>query len=256
MSVNVKINGIAYSGINSVKLPLVDGSGYAQFDYVNSATEVTLSSISATYSGGDVTVGTAVTDLTGIVVTATYSDGSTQTVTDYTLSGEITEGSNTITVNYSGKTTTFTVMGVAESEPENVVEFTDPIRTDGETYAKFYVGADNTTENKVVQGDSNICISEISFNAGDTVKLNITSNSFTGWDYFRVATYYGDWDGTTEITVGNTIDAYYTEGVGSDSKKENVAINHEYVYTMTNAGKIVVCTYNGGQNYKVTAEVM
>lgn len=77
--------------------------------------EVTLSSISATYSGGDVAVGTAVTDLTGIVVTAHYSDGSTATVTDYTLSGTIAEGSNTIAVSYGGKTTTFTVTGVAES---------------------------------------------------------------------------------------------------------------------------------------------
>lgn len=82
-------------------------------------TEVTLSSISATYSGGEVTVGTALTDLTGITVTATYSDGSTATVTDYTLSGEIAEGSNTITVSYGGKTTTFTVTGVAESSGAN-----------------------------------------------------------------------------------------------------------------------------------------
>lgn len=77
--------------------------------------EVTLSSISATYSGGDVAVGTAVTDLTGIVVTAHYSDGSTATVTDYTLSGTIAEGSNTIAVSYGGKTTTFTVTGIEEN---------------------------------------------------------------------------------------------------------------------------------------------
>lgn len=79
--------------------------------------EVTLTSISATYSGGDVAVGTALTDLTGIVVTATYSDGSTAAVTGYTLSGEIAEGSNTITVTYQGKTATFTVNGAAEEEP-------------------------------------------------------------------------------------------------------------------------------------------
>lgn len=78
-------------------------------------TEKTLISISATYSGGDVAVGTAVTDLTGIVVTATYSDGSTATVTDYTMSGEIAEGENTITVAYKGMITTFTVTGIAES---------------------------------------------------------------------------------------------------------------------------------------------
>lgn len=77
--------------------------------------EVTLSSISAVYSGGDVHVGTAVTDLTGIVVTAHYSDGSSASVTDYTLSGTIAEGSNTVIVTYQGETATFTVTGVAES---------------------------------------------------------------------------------------------------------------------------------------------
>ena len=75
--------------------------------------EKTLSSISATYSGGDVSVGTAVTALTGIVVTAYYSDGSTESVTGYTLSGTIAEGSNTVTVMYQDKTTTFTVNGVS-----------------------------------------------------------------------------------------------------------------------------------------------
>lgn len=78
---------------------------------------VTLTGISATYSGGDVAEGTALSDLTGIVVTATYSDGSTKTVTDYTLSGTTAEGSNTITVTYEGMTATFTVTGIAEEEP-------------------------------------------------------------------------------------------------------------------------------------------
>ena len=77
-------------------------------------TDKTLTSISATYTGGEVTVGTALIDLTGITVTAHYSDGSTDTITGYTLSGEIVEGKNTITVSYGGKTTTFTVTGVAE----------------------------------------------------------------------------------------------------------------------------------------------
>ena len=82
-------------------------------------TEVTLTSISAVYGGGEVAVGTAVTDLTGIVVTAHYSDGSTATVTGYALSGEIAEGENTITVTYQGKTATFAVTGIAESSGEN-----------------------------------------------------------------------------------------------------------------------------------------
>jgi hypothetical protein len=77
--------------------------------------EAILTSISATYTGGNVEAGTAVTDLTGIVVTAHYSDGSTETVTGYTLSGTIAEGENTVTVSYGGKTTSFAVTGVAES---------------------------------------------------------------------------------------------------------------------------------------------
>ncbi|MBR2131491.1 MAG: bacterial Ig-like domain-containing protein [Oscillospiraceae bacterium] len=77
--------------------------------------DVTLTSIAVKYSGGDVDVGTALSDLTGIVVTATYSDGSTKTVSGYTLSGEIAEGVNIITVSYGGLTATFTVTGVAET---------------------------------------------------------------------------------------------------------------------------------------------
>jgi hypothetical protein len=82
------------------------------------AAPVTLTSISATYSGGSVPAGTAVSDLTGIVVKAHYSDGTSEPVTAYTMTGAIGEGSNTVTVSYGGKTTTFTVVGVAESEEE------------------------------------------------------------------------------------------------------------------------------------------
>lgn len=79
----------------------------------------TLTSISATYTGGNVEVGTALTSLTGIAVTATYSDSTTTNVTDYVLTGSILEGSNTITVTYQGKTTTFEVIGVKPSVSNN-----------------------------------------------------------------------------------------------------------------------------------------
>lgn len=96
----------------------IEDSGSTEPD-VPEEPEKTLTGISATYSGGDVAVGTALTALTGIAVTATYSDGSTAIVTDYTLSGQIAEGSNTITVSYGGMTTTFAVTGVSESGGED-----------------------------------------------------------------------------------------------------------------------------------------
>lgn len=44
-----------------------------------------------------------------LTVTATMSDSTTRTVTNYTLSGTLAVGTSTITVSYGGKTTTFNV---------------------------------------------------------------------------------------------------------------------------------------------------
>ncbi|MBR3974142.1 MAG: metallophosphoesterase [Oscillospiraceae bacterium] len=78
--------------------------------------EAKLVSISAVYSGGSVAQGTPVNRLSGITVTGTYDDGSTVSITDYTMTPEIIEeGVNTITVSYEGMTATFTVTGTALS---------------------------------------------------------------------------------------------------------------------------------------------
>lgn len=120
-SVHITMGGTEMVNKAFTAAPLESGwsVGAVTGDIVITATAeempVTLSGIFASYAGGDVPVGTAVTDLTGITVTAAYSDGSTAAVTNYTLSGTIGEGSNTITVSYGGKTATFTVTGVADS---------------------------------------------------------------------------------------------------------------------------------------------
>ena len=100
-------------------------------------TDKTLTSISVTYAGGEVTVGTALTDLTGITVTAHYSDGSTDTITGYTLSGEIVEGKNTIIVSYGGKTTTFMVTGVASGGTESNIAYL-PVAYKGSEYWAYF----------------------------------------------------------------------------------------------------------------------
>lgn len=111
------VNGMFYVNAILTALGAEAREGSSEDDKPDApvAPEVTLTSISTTYSGGDVVAGTAVSALTGVVVTAHYSDGSTATVTGYTLSGTIAEGSNTVTVSYGGKTATFTVTGVVES---------------------------------------------------------------------------------------------------------------------------------------------
>lgn len=92
--------------------------------------EKTLTSLTAVYSGGAVSVGTDVSQLTGIVVTAGYSDGTSAAVTGYTLSGTIAEGENVITVAYGGLSTTFTVTGEEEGETV-LIHVTDYEKLDG-----------------------------------------------------------------------------------------------------------------------------
>lgn len=71
----------------------------------------TLESITATLSSSAaMTTDNVLDDLRPyLTVRATYSDGSTQAVSNYTLNGSMNVGTNTITVTYGGKTTTFTV---------------------------------------------------------------------------------------------------------------------------------------------------
>ena len=71
----------------------------------------TLESISAEYTQSGTVYDTDTLDSLkpDLVVTAQYSDSSTEVVTTYTLSGTLTEGTSTITVTYEGETTTFTV---------------------------------------------------------------------------------------------------------------------------------------------------
>ncbi len=77
---------------------------------------VTLTSITAYYSGTAVTVGTDISR-DNISVTAVYSDASTAKITDYTLvSATVTDvGVNTFTVIYQGKTASFYVSGIKPS---------------------------------------------------------------------------------------------------------------------------------------------
>lgn len=100
---------------------IVEGTNTVTITYLTKTTTISVIgvvapivvSISAVYTGGAVPAGTNVNDLTGLTVTATYSDSSTSEVTGYTLSGTINYGVNTITVTYDEATTTFSVTGTA-----------------------------------------------------------------------------------------------------------------------------------------------
>lgn len=90
-----------------------------------------LQSISAVYTqSGTVTPSTPLDDLkSDLVVTATFEDGTTKTVTNYTLSGTLAIGTSTVTVTYFTETTTF---NVTVSLPSDIVyQLSAPLVCDG-----------------------------------------------------------------------------------------------------------------------------
>ena len=92
-----------------------------------------------------------------LVVTATYTDSTTTTVTDYTLSGTLTAGTSTITVSYGGKADTFdvTVTSAMWFLTENYtlnkstpcIDTGIPILSVDQTYTIFLDVSQSTTEN-------------------------------------------------------------------------------------------------------------
>ena len=91
----------------------IDDDGQSLYDALDLALNppANLSSITCVYTQSGTVYDTASLDdlKTDLVVTAHWSDNTTSTVTTYTLSGTLTEGTSTITVSYGGKTTTFNV---------------------------------------------------------------------------------------------------------------------------------------------------
>ena len=96
------------------KVAYIDDDGQDYYDALYNALypPASLESISAVYTQSGTVYDTDTLDSlkADLVVTAHYDDSTTATVTTYTLSGTLTEGTSTITVSYGGKTTTFTVI--------------------------------------------------------------------------------------------------------------------------------------------------
>lgn len=92
----------------------IDDQGQSYYNALESELfpDATLESITAVFTQGSATIyDTYTLDALKqyLVVTATYSDSTTATVTDYTLSGDLEAGTSAITASYGGKTATFNV---------------------------------------------------------------------------------------------------------------------------------------------------
>lgn len=104
------------------KVAYVDEHGQDYYDDLYNALypPADLVSISAVYTQSGTVYDTDTLDSlkADLVVTAHMSDQTTRTVTEYTLSGTLTEGTSTVTVAYGGKTTTFSVTVTAKGKSD------------------------------------------------------------------------------------------------------------------------------------------
>lgn len=110
------------------KVAYIDNGGQSVYQDLYDAlySNVALVSISATIdlAGHTVTAGDNLSTLRPyITVTATYDDSSTRQISNYTLSGTLVIGTNTVTISYDGMTDTVSVTAEAPSEiPDGYTE--------------------------------------------------------------------------------------------------------------------------------------
>lgn len=99
------------------KVAYVDGNGQQYLDELITNLAAAVTSISAVFTQGAAVIYStdSLDELNQyLVVTASYSDGTSAIVSNYELSGSLTAGTSTITASYGGQTDTFnvTVTGV------------------------------------------------------------------------------------------------------------------------------------------------
>lgn len=232
--------------------------------------EVTLTGITVNYTGGTVAAGTTLEQLTGITVTANYSDSSTSTVpsSGYSLSGALTPGqTNTITVSYSGKTATFEVTVEAEvvEETENyTLTFKEPI--DGATPNSSATGVqtfgDNqtyTTVSDTIRTNTCAKISEkITYKSSKVYTITVTPT--TNAVRFQLAYFdasdnlsgYSTWNDNGDISdVGTTASVFTLRGTtltrdkGGDVTSETQSMGAIKTFAIYCRSKASLVTYPG-----------
>ncbi len=156
-------------------------------------------------------------DTTGLTLTATYSDGSTKTVSSgFTCSPTTfsSAGTKTITVTYSGKTTTFTVT-VSNDAVKSVAVKTNPTKT------SYYVGDTLDTTGLTLTAKYNSGKTE-TVSSGFTcspTKLNTAGTQTITVTYSGKTT-------TFTVTVNNTVS---THGSVKSVSVGDISVNYKDV---------------------------
>lgn len=205
--------------LQKVAYTVIDGQDYYGALETALNPPANLRSISAVYTQSTpVYKNTDLDDLKAdLVVTATYSDSSMETIasTAYALTGSLNAGTtSTITVNYGGKRTTFTVT----VEPDALYPLEDGVKTWETQHCQLTVSNGNTVKGELLAGGSVSMFANISQVSLNTNAADSTNNNKVGTaKLFTIP---------AGATVVATMTPKYVNYYGSDirNKRINVAL--------------------------------
>lgn len=169
-----------------------------------------------------------------LTVIAHYDNGSTAPITNYTLSGSLVAGTSTITVSYSGKTTTFNVTVTHQSVS------TYNITSVGTFIRDHAYGANNTN---VSDNFPNSVYSLSGVMSGDVLILPAGFNE-AAWDTEKMISKTGTSSSAPNVTLGEWVQSGYNYGYYPITINENPEIL--YVAFNTSNAELATWTREGG----------
>ncbi len=225
----------------------IDDQGQSYYNALESELfpDATLESISAVFTQGSAVIydtDSLDTLRQYLVVTATFSDSTTATLTDYTLSGTLTVGTSTITVSYGGKTDTFDVTVVAFPR---VIDNGQKTFADGTTLTVFNNHV--TILLGSASGNKFINLSSLANNTSDPLSASNVNNqsttymSFSTGNTVAISVLNGQADNTTWVntsTKAYTIATNLRSGTSSLATAATISpvANPEYETVTDNTG--------------------
>jgi len=233
------------SGSDPTFFKILEGgsAGYVASIVINYASSsATLSSIAVTTQPTKTTyyVGDTFSSA-GLVITGTYSDSTTKTITGYTLSTPdmTSDGPATVTVTYNGLTTSFDIT-------INPVELSSIAITTAATTTSYYVGQTLSLSGLVVTA---------SYNNGNTAAVtSYTTSPAAGTELTSAGTQsvtisYTE-DSITKTTAYSiTVNAVELASIAVTAPTKTTYTVNE---TLDTTGMVVTASYNNGSSAAVT----
>lgn len=193
-----------------------------------------------------------------LVVTAHYSDGTSEAVTTYTLSGTLTAGTSTVTVTYEDKTTTFNVTVSAPAVLSSIsavytqsgvvypTDSLDSLKPDLVVTAHYSDSSTATVTTYTLSGTLTVGTSTITVTySGKTTTFNVTVTEAVVLDsitavYTQSGTVY-DTDSLDSLKADLVVTAVYT-----DSSTEVVpSTDYTLSGTLTAGTSTITVSYEG-----------